>query len=202
MVTHTQNWCSAFNPSKCTHTVVSSEHTHCEHAPGAVGSHCSSARGAIGGSVHCSRAPQSWCWRWRECCSFTIPTFNPCRTWDSNPQPLDFKSDSLTIRPLLWRLFWRHPFPAVVSKWCNAKFLKICSQWRNKLTYILDGLRVGFHLQQLIFLLLSIFIHLTFCPSVTEVDGLGRTFWLTWCWIKWPKVKTTKADYQISVGVQ
>ncbi len=101
MVTHTQNWSSAFNPSKCTHTAVSSEHTHCEHAPGAVGSHCSSARGAIGGSVPCSRAPQSWYWRWRECCSFTIPTFNPCRTWDSNPQPLDYKSDSLTIRPRL-----------------------------------------------------------------------------------------------------
>ncbi len=33
MVTHTRNWCSAFNPSKCTHTAVSSEHT-----PGAVGS--------------------------------------------------------------------------------------------------------------------------------------------------------------------
>ncbi len=60
MVTHSQNWSSAFNPSKCTHTAVSSEHTHCEHAPGAVGSHCSSARGAIGGSVPCSRAPQSW----------------------------------------------------------------------------------------------------------------------------------------------
>ncbi len=96
MVTHTRNWCSAFNPSKCTHTAVSSEHT-----AGAVGSHCSSARGAIGGSVPCTRAPQSWYWRWRECCSFTIPTFNPCRTWDSNPQPLDCKSDSLTIRPRL-----------------------------------------------------------------------------------------------------
>ncbi len=96
MVTHTRNWSSAFNPSKCTHTAVSSE-----HAPRAVGSHCSSAQGAIGGSVPCSRAPQSWYWRWRECCSFTIPTFNPCRTWDSNPQPLDYKSDSLTIRPRL-----------------------------------------------------------------------------------------------------
>ncbi len=65
------------------HTAVSSEHTHThthtEHAPRAVGSHCSSARGAIGGSVPCSRAPQSWYCRWRECCSFTIPTFNSCR---------------------------------------------------------------------------------------------------------------------------
>ncbi len=83
------------------HLTHPSAHTHCEHAPGAVGSHYSSARGAIGGSVPCSRAPQSWYWRWRECCSFTIPTFNPCRTWDSNPQPLDYKSDSLTIRPRL-----------------------------------------------------------------------------------------------------
>ncbi len=88
---------------------MSSEHTHREHTPGAVGSHCSSARGAVGGSVPCSRAPQSWYWRWRECCSFTLNyyyleywiTFNLCRTWDSNPQPLDYKSDSLTIRPRL-----------------------------------------------------------------------------------------------------
>ncbi len=28
MVTHTRNWSFAFNPSKCTHTAVSSEHTH------------------------------------------------------------------------------------------------------------------------------------------------------------------------------
>ncbi len=59
----------------------------------------------LGGSVPCSRAPQSWYWRWRECCSFTIPTFNPCRTWDSNPQPLDYKSDSLTIKPWLPPIF-------------------------------------------------------------------------------------------------
>ncbi len=107
MVTHTQNWCSAFNPSKCTHTQqwVVNTHRHCEHTPGAVGSHCSSAQGAIGGSVPCSREPQSWYWRWRECCSFTIPTFNPCRTWDSNPQPLNYKSDSLTTRPRLPHMF-------------------------------------------------------------------------------------------------
>ncbi len=43
MVTHTRNWSSAFNPSKCTHTAVSSEHT-----PRAVGSHCSSAREQLG----------------------------------------------------------------------------------------------------------------------------------------------------------
>uniref|UniRef100_A0A8C2JQL1 Inhibitor of DNA binding 2b n=1 Tax=Cyprinus carpio TaxID=7962 RepID=A0A8C2JQL1_CYPCA len=54
MVTHNQNSCSAFNPSKV--------HKHSsEHTPGAVGSHlCCGARGAVGGSVPCSRAPQLW----------------------------------------------------------------------------------------------------------------------------------------------
>ncbi len=82
--------------------------------------HCSSARGAIGGSVPCSRAPQSWYWRWRECCSFTIPTFNPCRTWDSNPQPLDYKSDSLTIRPRLSRVVKSHVQKHGFSYHCYA----------------------------------------------------------------------------------
>ncbi len=77
-------------------------HTHREHTPGAVGSHlCCGARGAVGGSVSCSRAPQSWYWGWRERWTFTPPTYNSCRTWDSNSQPLDYKSDSLTIRPRL-----------------------------------------------------------------------------------------------------
>ncbi len=61
------------------------------------GQPCYSARGAVGGSVPCSRTPQSWYWRRRERWLFTPPTNNPCRTWDSNPQP----SDSLSIRPRL-----------------------------------------------------------------------------------------------------
>ncbi len=65
------------------------------------GQPCYSARGAVGGSVSCSRTPQSWYWRRRERWLFTPPTYNPCRTWDSNPQPLDYESDSLTIRPRL-----------------------------------------------------------------------------------------------------
>ncbi len=61
-----------------------------------------SARGAVGGSVPCSRvSPQSWYWRWREHLLFTPPTYNPCRTWESNRQPLGYKSNSLTIRPRL-----------------------------------------------------------------------------------------------------
>ncbi len=40
--------------------------------------------------------------------------------------------------------FWRHPFTTedpLVSKWWNATFLQIW--WRNKLIYILDGLRIS-----------------------------------------------------------
>ncbi len=39
--------------------------------------------------------------------------------------------------------FWRHPFTAehsLLKHWCNATFLLIW--WRNKLIYILGGLRV------------------------------------------------------------
>ncbi len=73
MVTHTQNSCSACNPSKV--------NTHrSEHTPGAVGSRlCCGARGSVGGSVPCSRAPQSWYWGWSECWTFTPSTYNSCR---------------------------------------------------------------------------------------------------------------------------
>ncbi len=98
MVTHTRNSCSAFNPSKSTHTKVNTHthrsehahtqkwtrthtHTHHEHTPGAVGRHlCYGVRGAVGGSVPCSRASQSRYWGWRECCTFTPPTYNSCWT--------------------------------------------------------------------------------------------------------------------------
>ncbi len=49
--------------------------------------------GAVGGSVPCSRvSPQSW---------YIPPSTIPLRTWDSNPRPLGYKSDSLSIRPRL-----------------------------------------------------------------------------------------------------
>ncbi len=67
-----------------------------------MGSQCCGARGAVGGSVSCARvSPQSWYWRWRERWLFTPPTYNPCRTWDSNPRPSGYKSNSLSIRPQL-----------------------------------------------------------------------------------------------------
>ncbi len=77
------------------------------------GQPCYSARGAVGGSVPCSRTPRSWYW--------TPPTNNPCRTWDSNPQPSAYKSDSLSIRPRLPRSdngteFMSRDFQALLTK--------------------------------------------------------------------------------------
>ncbi len=68
-------------------------------------------------------------------------------------------TDGLEWCGLLWCFyqlfglsFWRHPFTAehpLVSKWRNATFLQIW--WRNKLIYILDGLRVSSFQQIFIF---------------------------------------------------
>ncbi len=59
-------------------------------------------------------------------------------------------TDGLECCGLLWCFyqlfglsFWRHPFTAehsLLSKRCSATFLQ--TWWRNKLIYILDGLRV------------------------------------------------------------
>ncbi len=73
------------------------------------------ARGAVGGSVPCSRvSPQSWYWRWESTC-YSLPPDNPCRTWESNLQPLGYKSNSLTIRP---RLLVNYPFTLPLQKNC------------------------------------------------------------------------------------
>ncbi len=127
MVTHTRNLCSAFIPSKvCTHTTHTHTHTHTHNthttlsrSSGHPFCFCCGTWGAVGGSLPCSRAPQSWYWGWRKHCTFTPPTYNSCRTWDSNLQ-LGYESDSLIIRPRL------PLFNCRGSKWCNAKFLQSC----------------------------------------------------------------------------
>ncbi len=112
-MTHTLNSGSAFNPSKV-HTQWTHTHTHREHTPAAVGSQCFGARGAVGGSVPCSRAPQSWYWRWRDCCTLTPPT--------NNSQPVDYESNSLPLG---------HNFPP-----CCAPSLKYYeSKKKKKHTY-------------------------------------------------------------------
>ncbi len=108
MVTHARNLCSTFNPSKCAHTAVSSEqntHTHTVNthqeqwaainaaAPGEqlwvrclAQGHLS--RGIEGGESAVHSLPPH-------------PTYNPCRSWDSNLRPLGYKSYSLYIRSRL-----------------------------------------------------------------------------------------------------
>ncbi len=90
------NLCSnPFNPSKCTHTVVNTHGTANAAAPSeqlgvwclAQGSHHSCGIGEV---------EQRWL--------FTHPTDNSYQTWDSNPWPSGFKSDSLSIRPRLPKL--------------------------------------------------------------------------------------------------
>ncbi len=65
------------------------------HTPGAAGSQCCGVREQLGvrcpqGS-HLSRGIEGG----------ESAGYSPCRTWDSNPRPLGYKSDSLTIRPWL-----------------------------------------------------------------------------------------------------
>ncbi len=84
-----------------THTAVRSEQTHSHTRSSGQPFLCCGARGAVGGSVPCSRTPQLWYWGWRERWTFTPPTHNSYRTWDSAPQPSAYKSNSLTIRPRL-----------------------------------------------------------------------------------------------------
>ncbi len=92
MMSHTRNLCSAFNPSKCTH---SSEHTHTHTHTHTVNSHPEqwAANAAAPGEqlgVRCLAQG-----------SHLSPHDNSCRTWDSNPRPSGYKSDSLSIRPRL-----------------------------------------------------------------------------------------------------
>ncbi len=131
MVIHTRNLCSAFIPSKV-HT-HSSEHTHTRSSgqpfmlqrPGSSwevqclsqGSHLS--HGIEGG---------------RERCTFTPPTDNSCRTWDSKPRPLCYESDSLTIRPWVPLTDTKYKMsntslPHSTTN-CTASFLSLCSAKR------------------------------------------------------------------------
>ncbi len=94
------------------------------------------AQGAVGGSVPCSRvSPQSWYWRWREHLLFTPPTDNPCRTWESNLQPLGYKSNSLTIRPRLpcavFLSVFYHPAPPIM----HMLYVSLIKHTRNTSTH-------------------------------------------------------------------
>ncbi len=87
-------------------------------------------------------------------------------------------TDGLEWCGLLWCFyqlfglsFWRHPFTAehpLLRHWWNAKFLQIW--WRNKLIYILNGLRgrtfvSSFHFVWTIPLITKEIWHVTIHPS-------------------------------------
>ncbi len=110
---------------KCTHTAVNT-HTPWTHTRSSGQPFMLRRLGAVGGSVPCSRAPQSWYWGWKSTCTFTPPTYNSCRTWDSNSQPLGYESDSLTIRPRLPRLRCKMG--------CKQPYVD-CKFWYNNLTW-------------------------------------------------------------------
>ncbi len=57
------------------------KHTPWTHTHTAVGSHlCCGARGAVWGFGALLKGTSLWYWKWRERCTFTPPTDNPCQT--------------------------------------------------------------------------------------------------------------------------
>ncbi len=138
MVTHTQNFCSAFNPSKCTSTVVNT-HTMDTH-PEQWAANAAAPREQLGVCLaqgsHLSRGIVDG----RECCTFTPPTNNLCRTWDSNPWPLSYKSDSLSIMPRLPLIWW-----ALIS---DTVYVQPVQQSRS----IITALCFGYILYEFLFL--------------------------------------------------
>ncbi len=68
----------------------------------------------------------------REHWSFTPPTYNPCQYRDSNPRPLGYKSDSLTIRS------WLPPKKTLPFKKyiMLTKVAFVWNKWINKWTVV------------------------------------------------------------------
>ncbi len=94
-LTHTQNMCSAFNPSKCTHTVVNT-HTRSSEQPTLRRLRSSCGFGALLKGLTAVVVLKV-----ERALVMQSPTYNPCRTWDSTPRPSGYKSDSLSFRPRL-----------------------------------------------------------------------------------------------------
>ncbi len=70
------------------------------------------------------------------------PTYNSCWTWDSNLQPLDYESDSLTIRPRLPCLGEISTSSSAASSLCSWVSRYRLFYWpRNRFRWIIQ--RVG-----------------------------------------------------------
>ncbi len=89
-VPHTQQW-----------VVNKHHHTMNTHPEQWAAIYAAAPGEQLGVRCPCSRAPQSWYWGGESAVHSLPPPTIPCRTWDSNPRPLGYKSDSLSIRPRL-----------------------------------------------------------------------------------------------------
>ncbi len=102
MVTHTRNLCSAFNPSKCNNK---HSHTPWTHNRSSGQSFYAATPGEHFGAHALHKGLTSVVvLRVERALDIHSPTYNPCRTWDSNSQPSSYKSDSLSIRPRLLKV--------------------------------------------------------------------------------------------------
>ncbi len=70
-------------------------------------------------------------------------TNNPCRTRDSNPQPLDYKSNSLTIRPRLPSCSYFEANPAFIQRVFFQKRTVMLAA-RNDLALFVVGRLLGY----------------------------------------------------------
>ncbi len=107
-MTYDQVWWPILGICACIYPIQvhthSSEHTHThhEHTPGAVGRHFYAQRPGISwGFGALLKGTSVVVLRVERALYIHSPTYNSCRTWDSNSQPLDYESNSLTIRPRL-----------------------------------------------------------------------------------------------------
>ncbi len=96
---HTQQWVVNKHTHTHTHTAASGQPFMLRH-PGSSWGYGALLKGLT--SVVVLRVEES--------IGHSLPPLTiPCRTWDSNPQPLGYKSDSLSIRPRLPRDWsWGH----------------------------------------------------------------------------------------------
>ncbi len=128
MVTHTQNLCAAFNPSKVHTQQWTHTHTHTHTHTVNTLRHWGSIWG-FGAVFKCTSVVF---WLWRELCTFTAPQLQFLPVQDSNSQTFDYESNSLTIRPRLpynkEKIFYHDIFTLIwlFFCWTQKKIFEEC----------------------------------------------------------------------------
>ncbi len=92
--------------------------------------------GEVEGSVPCSRAPQSQCWE--SAVHSHPPTYLPTYLQflpdrDSNSQPFDYESDSLTIRPWLPTLHCQYLYRII---WNTSNLVLSHAGWSQRSVFL------------------------------------------------------------------